>query len=159
MTHPPSPSDRDGLLESALAHFGIYGGDLSRWPDEARREARALAGDPRFEAARSDALALDAALDAAPPPAASEALMARILDAAPARPARAGDASGWLRGLFAARRFVPAGALAGLSALGFAAGMVTAAGGAAAQDEALVYAEAAVASALQEEDAFWAVEQ
>ncbi|MEQ8934874.1 MAG: hypothetical protein RIE56_03675 [Amphiplicatus sp.] len=159
MTHPPSPSDRKALLDAALAHFEIYGGDLARWPEQAQRDSRALAGDPQFEAARRDAMALDAALDAAPAPAASDALMARLLDAAPARAAPAGEVSGWLQRLFTTRRFVPAGALAGLSALGFAAGMVTATGGAAAQDEALVYAEAAVASALEEEDAFWAVEQ
>jgi len=158
MTHPPSPSDRHTLLEAALAHFEIYGGDVARWPEEAQRDAQVLAGDPSFEAARRDAMALDAALDVVPP-VASDALLARLLDAAPARAAPAGEAPGWMGRLFTTRRFVPAGALAGLSALGFAAGMITATGGAAAQDEALVYAEAAVASALEEEDAFWAIEQ
>ncbi|MEE2690747.1 MAG: hypothetical protein VX640_04305 [Pseudomonadota bacterium] len=157
MTHPPSLSEREALLKTALAYFDAYGADLARWPEQARRTAEALAGDARFEAARETALALDRDLALVTAPAAGDALKERMLAAAPGR--RPSQGAPLLASLFAGRRFAPAGALAGLTALGFAAGMVSTPGGASAQEEALAYAEAAIASTLSEEDAFWAIEQ
>jgi len=115
-----------------------------------------LKGHPEFALALSEALALDDAL-ASPTPKPSEGLAARILESAPSRPRWTAGASIRLSGLFAGRRLIPAGALACLSVLGFASGLASAArypGG----EEALIYAEAAVATAF-EEDAPWAVEE
>ena len=44
MTHPPSLSEREALLKTALAHFDAYGADLARWPQQARRTAEASVG-------------------------------------------------------------------------------------------------------------------
>lgn len=61
-----------------------YGADLRRWPASERAFAESLiAGDPSLKAVLEDAAALDALLDAAPTPAPSAALMARLLAAAP----------------------------------------------------------------------------
>lgn len=163
MTHPPSLSDRDAALAEAIAGLDAYGGDPARWSQRLREAAASLAGDPGFEAARRAALDLDALLDIAPPRA-SEALQARILAGAPARPAASGSLLPAALALFAplrrmGSRLLPAGAVAGLSALGFAAGILTAPVGAAAQDEALLYAGAAIETALGEETPFWENEQ
>lgn len=155
MTHPPPLSDRDAKLAAALAALDMYGGDDSRWPIGARRSASALAGDATFEAARREALALDAMLDIEAPRA-SEALLGRILLHAPARPPATPRFSlSTALAALAPARILPVGAVAGLSALGFAAGILTAPIGAAAQDEALVYAEAALTSAFGDEELFW----
>lgn len=149
-----SPSERAARLRQALALFDVFGANTGRWPADAQSLAREFAGDPDFEGARADALALAEALDLAPAPRAGEALKARLLDAAPAPGPRAAFSA---RAIFSPRRFAPAGMLAGLSALGFAAGVASAATGVGADDDALAYAEAAVVAALEEEDAFWAV--
>lgn len=61
-----------------------YGADLRRWPASERGFAESLiAADPSLKAVLDEAAALDALLDAAPAPAPSAALVARVLAAAP----------------------------------------------------------------------------
>ncbi|HEV2531063.1 hypothetical protein [Phenylobacterium sp.] len=73
-----------------------YGGDVSRWPAPAREAAALMmASEPGFtQAALARAGALDAALDAWRPAHAGQALLARILAAAPR--ARRRGWIGWL---------------------------------------------------------------
>ena len=61
-----------------------YGADLRRWPASERAFADSLiAADPSLKAVLDEAAALDALLDAAPAPAPSAVLTARVLAAAP----------------------------------------------------------------------------
>ena len=61
-----------------------YGADLRRWPASERAFADSLiAADPSLKAVLDEAAALDALLAAAPAPAPSAALVARVLAAAP----------------------------------------------------------------------------
>ena len=109
--------------------------------------------------------ALDAALDSALAPKASEALHARIL-ADHARVVHAEGRRRWFAEIlefFSARRYLPAGALAGLGALGFAAGVASAQVTGeeyASQDEAAYYANAAFSTAFSpnDEESLWAVD-
>lgn len=84
-----------------------YGGEVARWPVNDREPAAALmAANPGWAAGvLADALALDAVLDADPPPRVSGALVEAIVAAAPA--ARRLRWVGWL---------LPAGMGAGLAA-------------------------------------------
>ncbi len=106
-----------------------------------------------------DDRALDALLKIAPAPAAGEALQERILDdharlCAPRR-SRAAEIMRRIR----TARWLPGGALAGLGALGFAAGLSTASASPsnAADDEAFYYASAAFDYAFTDESegALW----
>lgn len=66
-----------------------YGADPGRWPAAERAAAEALlAADPTAQAARREALALDAALDLLPTPPVPADLAARIAAAAPLRTPR-----------------------------------------------------------------------
>ncbi|MBB1180263.1 hypothetical protein DSM05_13980 [Pseudomonas sp. FW305-3-2-15-E-TSA4] len=61
-----------------------YGADLRRWPASERAFAESLiAADPSLKAVLDEAAALDALLDAAPAPAPSAVLVAKVLAAAP----------------------------------------------------------------------------
>lgn len=149
--------DRDKRLARARLHLEAYGADRARWPEDAKALFDKFAGDYRFEIAREEAAALDETLALSPAEPAGDALQARILASfEPIAPHAA--LFGGLRPRKGFGRFVPAGALAGLTALGFAAGAasagVTVAG---AEDEALYYAEATLAVS-SEEDALWAQE-
>jgi hypothetical protein len=160
-SNPPASElgalDRDKRLARARRYLEAYGGDRARWPEHAVALFDKFAGDYRFEVAREDAATLDEALSASPSEPARETLKDEILarfEAKPARPSLFGGSQA--RTGFG--RFVPAGALAGLTALGFVAGAasatVTMAG---ADDEVLYYASATLGDALEEE-ALWAQE-
>lgn len=99
---------RERFQDLALA----YGGDLARWPAEARGAAQALlrADAGWAEAVLADAARFDAVLAQSPAPASSADLVGRILAAAP----RARRRLAWL---------LPAGLGVGLAAA-CAAGMV-----------------------------------
>ena len=106
---------------------------------------------------------LDALLNAAPPPPASDALKARILDGHARSVGRTGGSTvlDVLIERFSKRPFLPAGALAGVGALGFAIGLSTASTGiAASEPDALYYADAAVSAAFaaSDEEFLWAVD-
>lgn len=124
--------DRDARLARARACLDAFGADPARWPETDRPLFARYKDDYRFEAARREAAALDAAL-LLDGEGASDTLRARLLASAP--PPR--------RGLFWSRvgsagpfsLLAPAGALVSLAALGFVAGLATA-GGAEATDGA-----------------------
>ena len=107
---------------------------------------------------------LDALLNTALPPPASDALKARILDGH----ARSVGSAGGLSAIVGAfidrltnRPFIPAGAMAGLGVLGFAIGLSTASTSmTVAETDALYYADAAVSAAFatSDEDLIWAVD-
>lgn len=66
-----------------------YGADLCRWPASERAFAESLiAADPSLKTVLAQAAALDALLDASPPPTPSADLTARLLAAAPKARAR-----------------------------------------------------------------------
>ena len=153
MSDRRSQSEKDAELRRAMLLLDIHGADLDRWPDDARAFAMRVESDPRFLAARRDAVLLEEALDHAEVVAAGEALKARILADAPTRANGAASPGFLFRS--PARRLIPAGAFAALSAAGFVAGLTTAPAGAAAGDEALVYAEAAVAAAFADSSGWW----
>lgn len=144
---------RDGRLMRARALLERYGADRARWPENERALFDKFEGDYRFETFRRQERALDDALDAAKAPAAPSALKDAIL-AAYAPPPRAGRPSFSFGGRL--RRLVPAGALAGLSALGFAVGAATASSG--AQEYEAVYYSQTTFAFVDEGDALWAEE-
>jgi hypothetical protein len=152
---PPSDSiERDKRLARARALLDAYGADRSRWPEDARSLFDKFAGDYRFEMSRDEAQALDETLAKSAAPAAGDALQEAVL-ASFTPEMRTSVAKG---GGFRFGRLIPAGALAGLTALGFIAGSASAGvslGG--SEDEALYYAEATL-SLASEEDALWAQE-
>lgn len=165
MTPHQSPSDRassgrDARLARALVYLEAYGAERSRWPADAATLFDEFANDADFAPARDAAAALDLALAAAPAPKAGAALRQRILAAYAARPSGSGlFARLKARSRIGFGRLIPAGALAGLSALGFAAGAATAGVGASASEaDPLYYAQATLVVAFNEEDALWAVE-
>lgn len=159
MTHRQSPSDGPAPHAEARRALDVYGADPTRWPEGMRPLFDAALGDPAFEAERAAAAALDVALEEARAPQAGAALERAILETYDIAP-RAGG--GFLSPLGlrggGLRRFVPAGALAGLSALGFVVGAATAGAGSALADEFLLYSEASLAVAYDEGDPFWAEE-
>ncbi len=158
MTPRQLPSERDARLARALIYLEAYGADRARWPAEAAALLDEFAADPGFTAARADAAALDAALVAATAPKAGDALRERIFNSFATRPSGGGFFAR-LGGTSRFGRLIPAGALAGLTALGFAAGAATASVGArAAETDPLYYAQATFLVAYNEEGAIWAVD-
>lgn len=142
----PGSVERDARLARARRMLAAYGADPARWPVEARELFQRYKDDYRFNAAREEAASLDALLAASPTEAASEALRMRLLDLAPARRGKGFAPVAWI-----AARLVPAGALAGLSLAGFAAGFATAG----LEPGGLSYAETAAASAFETAEAAW----
>lgn len=139
---------RDAALARARACLDAYGADPARWPEADRALFVRYKDDYRFAAAREDAALVDGLLGAAGEARAREALRARLLAAAPRRrrgwgPALRGVLSG---AAFAPPAFVRAGALMGVAATAFAAGLATADVGGAASAKAGV--EVAVADAF-----------
>ncbi|MBU4433538.1 MAG: hypothetical protein KKC14_03875 [Alphaproteobacteria bacterium] len=105
--HGLSPERFQALAET-------YGGDIARWPELCREQARALlAHDPEgLGAILAEASDLDHLLDLAPAGAVNAALLGRLIAAAP-QPA--GSARRWIAGLGAALGLGVA-ALAGVTA-------------------------------------------
>jgi hypothetical protein len=105
--HALSPERFQALAET-------YGGDIARWPESCREQARALlARDPEgLGAILAEASDLDHLLDLAPAGAVNAALLGRLIAAAP-QPA--GSARRWIAGLGAALGLGVA-ALAGVTA-------------------------------------------
>jgi hypothetical protein len=156
MTHHRSPSDGAQRLARARALLDAYGADRARWPAGDRALFDALIGDPRFEAARQEAAALDAALGAAPADAAGAALKDAILARFPARPAHGSRLQSIIEAsMHGFGRLAPLGAAAGLSALGFAIGLASAG---ASEEDALYYALDTSMIEFAENDSLWAEE-
>jgi hypothetical protein len=152
------PAERETRLAEAGRALETYGGDVRRWPGTLHSLYAEFSGDPAFEALRAEALGLDALLaDAGSAPAASDALKRRILAEYPdtARPRSGGVLSALFDLMRARPAFAPAGALAGLAAIGFSLGVTTA--GMASQQEALAFAQAAV-SVVEDVEPYWGEE-
>ncbi len=102
--------------------FDAYGADITRWPTDAREQYGSTARSDELADTRHDAEALDGLLGAATPPPVSAELKNRII-AQYRRPPAVMTISDLLADLFTPRRFVPAGAFAGIGALGLVAGV------------------------------------
>ena len=112
-------------LEAVKRCFDAYGADISRWPSSARDQFGALANSDELTEVRREAEALDGFLGAATAPRMSADLKNRI--AAQYSPPPEKISIGRLvSGLLAERRWAPAGAAAGIGALGLVSGMLSA---------------------------------
>ena len=137
----PGPMERDEL-ERALTRLSAYGGDPARWPDADRPLF--------FAAALEDEASLDVLLADSVAPPVDAALAARLLADFPcslsAPPRQRNSFSVLLQ------RFLPAGALAGLSALGFFVGAASAGSW---RDDVAIYAQDTVFAESDAATSFW----
>lgn len=149
-------------LEEARVCLEAYGEDLERWPADARAKVGALIDSDELAVSRRDAAALDQLLASSSAPATPHDLQNRIMaqfdvSAPSSRPGLADGLFGWIDRL----RLAPAGALAGLSAIGFAIGVWTDSGSSPLppEYEAYAYLDAgALGDLTDEEDELWAAE-
>lgn len=154
-----SDIERDRLIEKAARAFDAYGADMARWPDETRTECSAVIDAPELAAARAAARIVDAGLAAAPAPAMRDGLKDDILAGFDLPRRKTGGFLSAVTDLFGGMRIIPAGALAGLSALGLALGVVTAPSASLPpEQEAYAYVAAIDYDATEEEGAWWVVE-
>lgn len=133
-----------------------YGAEPARWPADKREEFGALFMSDEAAEIRTEAEAMDGFLNAATAPRMAEDLTRRIT-AAYVPPAQLSlSLMDWFRALAPRMRLIPAGALAGLGAIGLASGIVTASAQQplTPEGEALAYFETDIALAwLDEEEA------
>lgn len=135
--------------------FDAYGADIGRWPAAAREQFGAMALSDELAAVRREAKALDGFLGAATAPHVSADLKNRIIAQYQAPPAvtTLGDL---ITGLFTPPRFVPAGTIAAIGALGLVSGMLSANAGFAMTPEAeayaYVYSESVISLAALDEE-------
>ena len=137
--------------------FETYGADVDKWPAEKRAALGALARSDEMAPAREDALALDGFLNAATAPRASHDRANRIAAQINLpQPSQGGGLFSFLPRL----RLVPAGALAGVGALGLATGLITANAQApeTPEYEAYAYLEYSGALLTEEEIVQWDAE-
>ncbi|MEM9617557.1 MAG: hypothetical protein AAF936_06315 [Pseudomonadota bacterium] len=153
MSQQPASTDKQD--EAVRRCFAAYGGDVGAWPADKRTAFGDLALSDAFAAERDDALSLDAFLNTATARAPRHDLKNRIMAGIDLSRdnARAG-APGLLAMLL---RPLPAGALAGLGALGLATGFVTANAQVASppEYEAYAYLEDAGTLISEEEAVQW----
>lgn len=147
-------------LEALGRCCDAYGGDPARWPADMRASLSDLLETDEAANIMSQALELDGFLNAASAPRMSEDLPRRIAAsfAVPKPPASLME---WVRGFAPAMRLVPAGALAGLGALGLASGMMSASAQTplTPEYEALAYLDDLSLTAIDEEgDLAWDAE-
>ena len=128
-------------LDAVKRCFDAYGADISRWPQSAREHFGALASSDELAEVRREAELLDGFLGAATAPRMSADLKNRIA-AQYAPPPEKISIGRLMSGMLTGRRFVPAGAAAGIGALGLITGMVSANTSLAMtpEDEAFAYA-------------------
>ena len=139
---------------------GAYGGDPARWPDDMRASLAGILDTDEAANLMAQAVELDGFLNAASAPRMSEDLPRRIA-ASFALPKPPVNLLEWLRGFAPAMRLLPAGALAGLGALGIASGMISASAQTPLEPEyeALAYLDDVTLTAIDEEgDLAWDAE-
>jgi hypothetical protein len=155
-----APTTSTERLDALRRCCETYGADARRWPETMRAEFAGLAGDDEAAEMIAEAQMLDGFLNAASAPTMSEDLTRRIMaNFSPAR-AKAGLLD-LLRGLAPSVRLLPAGALAGIGALGLASGMMTASAQSplTPETEALAYLDALSVTALDDgEELTWDAE-
>ena len=149
---PMSTKDLDAVRRC----FDAYGADVNRWPDDKRKAYGDLAMSDEMASVRTEAEQLDSFLGAATSPAMSADLKNRIMAQYEAPPERLTLPELFTR-LFGGRRLVPAGALAGIGALGVMAGSLSANVTVAVSPEeeayAYAYGDAVLSLSLDEEEA------
>ena len=150
-------------IAAAKRCLAIYGADLTRWPADARARWGDLAISEALKVDRSDADALDALLNDATPPQTPHDLKERITgNYHPHAQRVVRDNSLWtgLDVLSAWLRPAPAGAFAGLAAVGFIVAAVTEQGDALTPEyEAYAYLEESGVNAFNDEaGALWDAE-
>lgn len=152
------PTSADKSADAIRQCFATYGGDVSAWPAEKREAFGERARSDAFATERDDAIALDALLNASTTRPPRHDLQNRIM-AEIVLPEETASLS--LSTLLATLlRPFPAGALAGLGALGVASGFMTATTQIAAtpETEAYAYLEYGDVVISEEEVTQWAVE-
>lgn len=143
------------MAEAVRRCFDAYGGDVSAWPEDKRAVYGEMAQSDAFAELREEAVSLDAFLNAATMRAPRHDLKNRIMaqiDLPSAQPR-----SGGLGLLTMLLRPFPAGALAGVGALGLATGFLTAnvTSASTPEYEAYAYLEAADGFFDEEEVLQW----
>ncbi|MEO1135188.1 MAG: hypothetical protein AAFW68_01095 [Pseudomonadota bacterium] len=156
MAKTPTSTDQYEALQRIC---DAYGADPARWPDKQRAALAGLLDTDEAAAILAEAQSLDGFLNAATAPRMAEDLQRRIIAAYEAPKPGAGVFD-WLSGVFSVSRIVPAGALAGLGALGLVSGVMTAPAGAALspEAEAIAYIEAWSLSPAAEGEVQWDVD-
>lgn len=152
-------------LEDLRRVCSAYGADPARWPERKRAELALYYSSDEAADIRAEAETLDGFLNAATSPRMAEGLERRI-EAAYVSPTQQEtltilDLIRMLTPLFGFKnmRLIPAGAIAGLGAIGLASGIAAASAQAplTPESEALAYLETDIvlASLNEEEDATW----
>jgi hypothetical protein len=151
-------------LEELRRICDTYGADPAHWPAVERDAYAALFLSDEAAEIRAEAQALDGFLNAATAPRMAEDLTRRITAAYVPPAQQSLSVMDWFRSLapfagFKGMRLVPAGALAGLGAIGLASGIMTASAEQplTPESEALAYFETDIvlASLDEEEAATW----
>ena len=141
-------------LDRLRACCDAYGADPARWPDALREEFSSLYLSDEAADIRADAQSLDGFLNAASAPRMSEDLERRIM-ATYAVPTPKAGLFGFFSTVFPLARLVPAGALAGVGAIGVLSGMMAASAQTPVltpESEALVYLDEISFAALNDEE-------
>ena len=145
-------------LEQLRSICDAYGADPARWPAAARDDFAALYASDEAADIRAEAETLDGFLNAATAPRMAEDLERRITAAFTAPP-KTETILDLFRSLAPRARLIPAGALAGLGAIGLVSGVMSASAQAqlTPESEALAYFETDIvlASLDEEETASW----
>lgn len=147
-------------LEALSRCCDAYGGDPTRWPREMRASLADILHTDEAANLMAQAVELDGFLNAASAPCMSEDLPRRLA-ASFVLPKPPFSLMEWLREFAPAVRLAPAGALAGLGALGLASGMMSASAQTPLEPEyeALAYLDDVTLTALDEEgDLAWDAE-
>lgn len=151
----PQQQSTEEMADAVRRCFDAYGGDVSVWPEDKRDAYGDLAQSDVFADMREEALSLDAFLNAATTRAPQHDLKNRITAQIDLPPAQSGSSGLGLMALLL--RPLPAGALAGVGALGLATGFLTAntATASAPEYEAYAYLEYADGFVDEEEVLQW----
>ncbi|WDI32130.1 hypothetical protein PUV54_02855 [Hyphococcus flavus] len=146
-------------LEELRQVCETYGAELHRWPADVRKEFADLFQSDEAAAIRIEAQELDGFLNAATSPRMAEDLERRITANFVPPVSRTETIADLFRALAPKTRLIPAGAVAGLGAIGIATGMMTASAETTLtpESEALAYFESDIvlASLDEEEAAAW----
>ena len=149
---PKSTSDLDAVRRC----FDAYGAEIDRWPDDKRKAYGDLAMSDEMASFRAEAEQLDSFLGAATAPSVGADLKNRIMAQYEAPPEQI-TLSDLFQNFFGGRRLIPAGALAGIGALGVMAGSLSANVTVAVSPEeeayAYAYGDAVLSLSLDEEEA------
>lgn len=140
----------EAMADAVRRCFDAYGGDVSAWPQDKRDAYGEMALSDACAEMREEALSLDAFLNAATTRAPQHDLQNRIMAQIDLPSAQRSSSGLGLMALLL--RPLPAGALAGVGALGLATGFLTANAAPASTPEYEAYAYLEYASGLVDEE-------